>query len=157
MRGIECAFTGRLGREAERRLVKSGKLPMVIFSAAIDEQQQAADTPAHRVRVVLCGGKAEELAPRLTKGIKVYVEGRLTTEFRQPSDGRAARINLQVVANVLQPIGQIGRQRRRATRTAERGHRTWDRSGDADRANDAKRPFYDDMAEVVADLERRGR
>jgi hypothetical protein len=40
------------------------------------------------------------------------------------------------------------------TRTAARGQRTWDRSRDADRAQQAQRPFHDDSAEAITDLER---
>jgi single-strand DNA-binding protein len=154
---IECAFTGRLGKDAELRMVKGGTMPMISFSAAVEEKVQGDDTPATWVRVVAFNGLAEQMAERLVKGTRCYVEGRLTAELWQPDDGRQARVNLQVVANVLQPIGQIGRQRPRQTRNGERGQRTWDRSRDAGRAQQAQAPFRDDWREAVADLEGRGR
>jgi single stranded DNA-binding protein len=178
MTGIECAFCARLGRDAELRMVKGGELPMVSFTAAVDQQHQTEDAPATWVRVVLFGDKAEELAPRLVKGTRIYAEGRLSVDLWQPDDGRAPRVNLQVIANVVQPMGQIGRQRPRATRTAERGQRAWDRSGDAGRAQQAgeavlaaagrnsvdayrnqepPQGWLDDSAAVIRDLEGRGR
>jgi single stranded DNA-binding protein len=153
MTGLECAFTARLGRDAELKHVKGGTMPLLSFTAAVEERIQTDDSPATWVRVVAFNELAEEMAEGLIKGVKVYVEGRLTAELWQPEDGRAPRVNIQVVANTLQPIGQIGRRRPRATRNAERGARTWDRSRDADRARDAQAPFYDD----TADLEGRGR
>jgi hypothetical protein len=42
---IECAFTGRLGHDAELRRVKSGSLAMLAFSAAVEDGQAADDVP----------------------------------------------------------------------------------------------------------------
>jgi single-stranded DNA-binding protein len=52
---IECAFTARLGRDAELRHVKNGSLPVLAFSAAVDDGQAADDAPATWVRVVVFG------------------------------------------------------------------------------------------------------
>jgi hypothetical protein len=49
--GIEACFVGRLGRDAELRMVKGGELPLVSFSAAVEEKVQAADAPPQWVRV----------------------------------------------------------------------------------------------------------
>jgi single stranded DNA-binding protein len=114
---IECAFTGRLGRDAELRHVKNGTLPMLAFSAAVEGGQAADDAPAQWVRVVVFGETAEQMAPRLLKGVKVYVEGRLTAELWQPDDGRAPRVNMNVTASTVQPIGHIGRCRPRQARS----------------------------------------
>jgi single stranded DNA-binding protein len=151
--GIEACFVGRLGRDAEFRMVKGGSMPMLACTVAVDQQHQGEDNPATWVRCVAFNDLAEQMADRLVKGVRVYVEGRLEVSLWQPDDGRAPRVNIQVVANVLQPIGQIGRSRPRQTRNAERGQGTWDRSRDADRARDTQRPFYDDTDLAVADLE----
>jgi single-strand DNA-binding protein len=152
MTGIEACFTGRLGKDAELRMVKAGTMPMVSFSAAVEEKVQSDDASATWVRVVVFNDLAEQMAERLVKGTRVYVEGRLTAELWQPDDGRQARVNIQVIANVLQPIGQIGRQRLRPTRNGERGQRTWDRSRNAGRVQRAQAPFHGDWREVVAHL-----
>jgi len=129
--GIECAFSGRLGRDAELKHVKDGTLPLLTFTAAVDQQHQTEDSPATWVRVVMFGDEAQELAQRLLKGVKVYVEGKLEASIWHPENGGAARLNLNVTATTVQPIGQIGR------RLPTRGQRAHDRSRDAGRARAA--------------------
>jgi single-strand DNA-binding protein len=131
MNGIETCFTARLGRDAELRMVEDGSLPMVSFTAAVDQQHQTEDNPPVWVRVVSFGDLAETMAERLVKSTRVYIEGRLSVDLWQPDDGRAPRVNIQVVANILQPLGQIGR------RLPTRGQRAHDRSRDAGRARGA--------------------
>jgi single-strand DNA-binding protein len=158
MTGVEAACTGRLGRDAELRHVKGGELPMASFSAVVDQQHQGEDNPAVWVRCVVFGDQAEELAPRLVNGVRVYVEGRLSCSLWEPGDGRQARVNIEVVANVVQPLGQIGRQRPRQTRNAERGQRTHDRSRDtAQRMQEPPQTGLDDSETAIADLTGRGR
>jgi len=74
---IEACFTARLGCYLELRHVKNGSLPMLAFSAAIEDGQPADHVPVTWVRVVVFGESAEQMAPRLLKGHKVYVEGKL--------------------------------------------------------------------------------
>jgi single stranded DNA-binding protein len=131
MTGIEACFTGLLGRDAEMRHVKGGTMPLLTFTAAVEERIQSDDAPTVWVRVVAFNDLAEQMADRLAKGVKVYVEGRLTADLWQPDDGRAPRVNIQVVANVLQPLGQIGR------RLPTRGQRRHDRARGAGRAQEA--------------------
>jgi hypothetical protein len=45
MNGIEVCFTGRLGRDAELRIMNAGELPMVSFSGVVDQQHQTDDQP----------------------------------------------------------------------------------------------------------------
>ena len=165
MNGIEACFVGRLGRDAELRMVKGGTMPMVSFSAAVEEKVQTDDAPAVWVRCVAFNDLAEQMAERLVKGTRCYVEGRLSVDLWQPDDGRPPRVNIQVVANVIQPLGQIGR------RLPNRGQRAHDRSRDAGRARDAgeavlaaagreRHPeppqgWLDDSAAAIADLEGR--
>jgi single-strand DNA-binding protein len=158
MIGIEACFTGRLGRDAELKHVKGGTMPFLSFTVAVDQQHQTEDSPAQWVRVVCFGDLAETMVECLVKGTRVYCEGRLEVSLWQPDDGRPPRININMTATTVQPLGQIGRQRPRQTRNAERGQRTWDRSRDAGRLRDAQAPFYDDTAAAIAALERgRGR
>jgi single-strand DNA-binding protein len=176
MTGIEACFVGRLGRDAELRHVKGGELPMVSFTAAVEEKVQTDDAPAVWVRCVAFNDLAEQLAERLVKGTRCYVEGRLSVDLWQPDDGRPPRVNIQVVANVIQPLGQIGRSRPRATRNAERGQAGWDRARDQKQAqrageavlreaqkttqslrslNEPPSDWLDDSAAAIADLEGR--
>lgn len=128
-------------------------MPLLSFTAAVEERIQTDDQPATWVRAVALNDLAEEIAERLVKGARWYVEGQLTAEVWQPDDGRQARVNIQVIANVLQPLGQIGRRRPRPSRNGERGQRTGDRSCEADRAQQAQAPFFDDTGLAVGDLE----
>jgi hypothetical protein len=43
MRGIVCAFTGKLGQDAELKISKAGK-PWLSFSVAVDEASEEATT-----------------------------------------------------------------------------------------------------------------
>jgi hypothetical protein len=84
---------------------------------------------------------------------ELYARGHFTAALWQSDDSRQARVNIQVLANGLQPLGQIGRRRPRPSRNAKRGQRTGDRSREADRAQHAQAPFFDDTGLAVGDLE----
>jgi single-stranded DNA-binding protein len=45
---IECAFAGRLGRDAELKHVKNRALPMLAFSAAVEGRHIGDEPPAAR-------------------------------------------------------------------------------------------------------------
>ena len=112
MKGIDAAFTARLGRDAERRATKAGQ-PMAVLTVAVDEGEGEAG-PATTWAKVLAFGDQAETAAELTKGAEVYVEGRLRLEHWMDKEG-AARIGLTVLARFVQPLGRIGRRRRPAT------------------------------------------
>jgi len=119
---IECAFSGRLGRDPEHRRVKGGELPMLSFALVVETK--AGD---QWVRVALFGDRADELAAGLKKGDRAYVEGRLTLESWTAADG-AVKSGLSVVATLVQPLGKIGRQRPRQARDNGGGGRHQDGS-----------------------------
>jgi single-stranded DNA-binding protein len=160
MTGIEACFTGRLGRDAELRMVRGGQLPLLTFSCVVDPPHQGEDNPPVWIRVATFGEVAEKMAPRLQKGVKVYCEGKLDASIWTPDNGSAPRLNL--TATTLQPIGQIGR------RLPTRGQRTHDRSraaGRAQRAGEAvlreagrdrtpepPQSWLDDSEAAIADL-----
>jgi hypothetical protein len=95
-------------------------------------------------------------------------EGHFTTSLSQSDDSRQARANIQAVANALQPIGQVGRERPRRIRNGEPGERTWNRARDAGRAQqvgeavvrearrertaELPRLWLDDTEAAIADL-----
>lgn len=80
MNGIQAAFTGRIGKDAEVRTTRDGK-PWASFPVAVDTTKDNEAGPAW-VKVSLFGEAVDALAPRLTKGVEVYVEGRLTLRRR---------------------------------------------------------------------------
>jgi single-strand DNA-binding protein len=115
MNGIQTAFEGTLGQDAELKFVKGGELPMVAFSVAVSEEGNSSQW----VRVALFGEQAEELAHRLVKGAKVYCEGKLSLTTWQGKDGQQ-HTGLNASARLVQPLGQIGRSRPRKPRVMKK-------------------------------------
>jgi single-stranded DNA-binding protein len=76
VRGIQAAFTGRIGRDAELKTSKAGT-PWVSFSVAVDETEGPGIT---WIRGVMFGPWAAELHPQLKRSTEVYCEGRLKLE-----------------------------------------------------------------------------
>ncbi len=111
MNGITAALTGRLGSDAELKYLPSGGA-LATFSVAVDDAKKAEGDPAEWLRATVWGEQAEDLAPRLVKGTRVYLEGRLKLEQWQARDG-AQRATLKLSAWACQPMGQIGKQRPR--------------------------------------------
>lgn len=100
---IECAFTGRVGQEPALRTSKTGQ-PWLAVSVAV-----GSGDDIQWLQVAVFGDPAAELATRLTKGTRVYVEGRLRLN-KWTKDGRE-HAGLSVAATLVQPLGQIGRKR----------------------------------------------
>jgi single stranded DNA-binding protein len=104
MKGIQCAFTGKCGQDAELKTSKAGK-PWLSFSVAIDAEGEAEG--ATWARVVVFGGLATERQPALRKSAEVYVEGKLRLESWTGKDGRG-RSGLSVAASRVEVLGRIG-------------------------------------------------
>jgi single-strand DNA-binding protein len=119
---IECCFVGRIGQEAsELKQSKAGK-PWASFTVAVGgEGEDKEDT--QWIRVAVFGSKAEELAVAgsLTKGVRVYVEGRLRLDRWTAKDG-TQQAGLSVAANVVQAMGQIGAKRPRKGKPTSQAH-----------------------------------
>ena len=113
MDGIACALQGRIAQDPEKRWTGQGTA-MLNLSIAVADNKAAPDAPTEWVRVTLWGEKADELAPKLRKGVEVYVEGRLRLNTWQAADGQQ-RASLNVSAWTVQPLGQIGRRAPRPT------------------------------------------
>jgi single-strand DNA-binding protein len=103
MKGIQSAFTGRLGQDPELKTSKHGN-PWLSFSVAVDETSEEAIT---WVRVAVFGQLATDLHPDLKKATEVYVEGRLRLESWTGRDGRE-RSGLSVVGSRVEVLGKIG-------------------------------------------------
>ena len=116
MNGIVAALTGGIGQDAELKYLPTGNA-LATFSVAADDAKKADDAPAEWLRVTVWGEVAEELAPRLVKGTRVYVEGRIKLEQWQARDG-AQRSTLKLSAWACQPMGQIGNNRPRRPQDA---------------------------------------
>ncbi|MGH8538377.1 MAG: single-stranded DNA-binding protein [Gammaproteobacteria bacterium] len=114
MNGIQAAFTGRVGKDAEVRSTREGK-PWASFPVAVDTKADGEAAVAW-VRVALFGDTVGALAPRLTKGAEVYCEGRLSLGTWTGKDGEA-RAGFNLATWDVKPMGQIGKPK--AERNAE--------------------------------------
>jgi single-strand DNA-binding protein len=104
MRGIQCAFTGTLGQDAELKTSKGGK-PWLSVSVAVD--MEASEEATTWVHVAVFGQLATELHPELKKGTEVYCEGRLKLDSLTGRDGRECS-GLSVAAAKVEVLGRIG-------------------------------------------------
>jgi hypothetical protein len=102
VKGIQAAFTGKLGQDAELKTSKAGK-PWLTFSAAVDGEGEAGIW----IRVAVFGEMATRLHPDLKKATEIYCEGRLKLESWVGRDGRD-RSGLSVAAAKLVVLGRIG-------------------------------------------------
>jgi single-strand DNA-binding protein len=112
MNGITSCCTGRLGSEAELKYSANGA-PFLTFNLAVDDAKKAEDAPTEWLRVVCFGEMAEDLAPRLIKGARVYAEGRVRLESWTTRE-QEQRSTLKLMAWVVQPMGVESRRPRQA-------------------------------------------
>lgn len=94
-------ITGRLGADPEMRFTPQGS-PVTTFRVASGRTWRSADGTSHDdtewFRVVAWEKLAEICNQYLTKGARVYVEGRLQTRKYQDRDGQE-RYSTEVIAN----------------------------------------------------------
>ena len=100
---------GRLGKDAESKFTPSGT-SVASFSIATSwrqKDQQTGEWKEHTDWHNIVLWRAENVAPYLTKGTQVYVEGRLQTRNYENKEGRKVYVT-EVVAEELILLG--GRQ-----------------------------------------------
>lgn len=95
-------IVGYLGRDAEQRFTPGG-MAVASFSVATTEKRKDGEKTTW-FRVSLFGKQAENVAPYLTKGKLVYVEGSLRQEEYTTKDG-STRTALEVNASSIQLLG----------------------------------------------------
>lgn len=100
---IECAFFGSLGRDAENKVSGSGKRYLRINVRAGDGDG------AQWINVTCFDAAAIEAAEKMTKGARVYVEGKLSLDEWTAQDG-SKRHGLSAVSWHCR-LSQIGRNR----------------------------------------------
>jgi single-stranded DNA-binding protein len=100
---IECAFFGSLGRDAEAKTSKGGKA-YVRLNVRVGD----GDT-GQWITATVFDAEAIEVADKLVKGARVYLEGRLTLDEWTAQDG-AKRHGLSVMSWHCR-LSQIGRNR----------------------------------------------
>jgi single-strand DNA-binding protein len=94
---------GNLGRNPEMRYTPNGK-PVTSFSLAANRNWVSSDGERHDetewFNVVAWGNLAEICNQHLSKGQKVYIEGRLQTRSWQDENGQK-HFHTEVVANEM--------------------------------------------------------
>jgi single-strand DNA-binding protein len=92
---------GNLGRDPEKRYTQDGR-PVTRFSVAATTRRRERDGEwadhTEWFSVTVFGRQAETLAERITKGTRVYVEGRLESRQYESQNGNKG-FSLDVVAN----------------------------------------------------------
>lgn len=102
---------GRLGKDADLRYTSTG-LAVASFSLATNERVKPSEREEWQDRaewhnIVVWGKTAENLAEYLTKGQRIYVEGRVQTRFWEDKDGNK-RETKEVVAGDIVLLGGKG-------------------------------------------------
>jgi single-strand DNA-binding protein len=104
----KAILVGRLGGDAETRYTQGGT-PVSRFSLAMNRQWRDSEKQVHEetdwLYVVLW--KNENLAAYLTKGAKLYVEGRIQTRSYDDNEG-VKRYVTEVVADNIVLLGGNG-------------------------------------------------
>ena len=100
---------GNLGADPETRSTAGGATVTNLSVATSEKYKQIGEMREHTEwhRVVLFGRTAEVAGQYLTKGSKVYIEGRLQTRKWQDRDGND-RWSTEIVANELKMLGGQG-------------------------------------------------
>jgi single-strand DNA-binding protein len=97
----KATVVGNLGRDPEKRYTQDGR-PVTRFSVAATTRRRERDGEwadhTEWFSVTVFGRQAETLAERLTKGVRVYVEGRLESRQYETQNGQKG-FSLDIVAN----------------------------------------------------------
>jgi single-stranded DNA-binding protein len=110
MKGVHCAFQGRIGRDAEIKTVKATGRPFVTLSVIEGDGDEA-----QWINVLAWSDSVADIAGALVQGVEVYIEGKLKLRSWQGPDG-AAHHSLSVSASTVQPMALIGRSKPKAPR-----------------------------------------
>src|SRR4051794_34429339 len=97
----KAIVVGNLGRDPEKRYTQDGR-PVTRFSVAATTRRRERDGEwadhTEWFSVTVFGRQAETLSERVTKGTRIYVEGRLESRQYDTSNGGKG-FSLDVVAN----------------------------------------------------------
>lgn len=109
MKGIACAFEGRLGRDAEIKTARASGKQFVAMSVI-----EGDDDDAQWINVVAWSESLTDIISHLKSGAEVYVEGKI--KLRSWDSAEGVRYGLSVSASLVQPLALIGRSRPKAPR-----------------------------------------
>lgn len=108
-RGLnKVMIIGHLGRDPEMRYTPSGK-PVTTFTVAVSRSWNSGDGERHTetewFNIVAWGNLAETCKQYLTKGMLVYIEGRLQTRKWEDKEGQK-HSSVEVVANEMTMLNE---------------------------------------------------
>lgn len=107
-------ISGNLGRDAELRSTQSGT-SVLSFCIAVNERRKGQDGDWHDyanwIDCAIFGKRAEGLAPYLTKGTKLAVQGRLRWHSWQDRETGANRSKVDVIASEVEFLSRGDGQR----------------------------------------------
>jgi single-strand DNA-binding protein len=99
----KAIVVGNLGRDPDKRYTQDGR-PVTTFRVAATTRKRERDGEwqdhTEWFGVTVFGRQAETLAERLTKGSRVFVEGRLETRTYDGRDGRGFALDI-IASDVL--------------------------------------------------------
>lgn len=107
-RGLnKVMIIGHLGRDPEMRYTPSGR-PVTTFTVATSRTWSTSDSEHHTetewFNVVSWGNLAEICKQYLSKGLQVYIEGRLQTRRWDDAEG-VKHTNVEIVASEMMILG----------------------------------------------------
>lgn len=108
-RGLnKVMIIGHLGRDPEMRYTPSGK-PVTTFTVAVSRSWNSGDGERHTetewFNIVAWGNLAETCKQYLTKGMLVYIEGRLQSRKWEDKEGQK-HSSVEVVANEMTMLSE---------------------------------------------------
>lgn len=127
---IESACAGTVISEPSMRQVRDGSLPLLSFSIVVGGNAETGG--GQFVKCAIFGEKAAELAPKIAKGARVYLEGELKLNTWEGHAGQQ-RAGLNLSAWRCELLGQIGRNRPKAKREPNTAGNTFVRPAPPDR------------------------
>jgi single-strand DNA-binding protein len=96
----KATIVGNLGRDPDKRYTQDGR-PVTSFRVAATTRRRERDGEwsdhTEWFGVTVFGRQAETLAERLTKGTRVFVDGRLESRTYEGRDGRG--FSMDIIAN----------------------------------------------------------
>lgn len=111
MKGVQCAFEGRIVRAAQLKTAQASGRQFVTFTVLTEGER------AQRLSVTAWRDSDADLVPHLVEGAEIYVEGKVELRMYDGAPGGAVA-SLSVSASLIQPMGLIGHKRPKTPRAA---------------------------------------
>ena len=111
-----CQFSGNAGKDAELKYMANGT-PQAQFSIGVNNSYKKGDEwidQTEWVNAVVWGDLAERMAPLITKGKGVYIQGKMQTRSWDGNDG-TKHYRTEIIANTVQLLDKAPAQEQQGT------------------------------------------